>query len=105
MADQAQELDKGSQKTRLTSIQIPKWCYGECIRPEMVMNTIKLYDTRNTHMEDNLWEAYRVHPHFPGGFRSYVQEKSSDGIIAMNQDGDIEFQSEQHMMLFILRWS
>ena len=68
------------------------------------MNVIRLYDTRNTRMEDNLWEAYARVRH-KGGFRAYVQEQSSEGIISMNSDGDIEFESEQHMMMFILRWS
>jgi hypothetical protein len=67
------------------------------------MNVIKLYDSRNSHMEDNLWDAYsrtRIHK---GGFRSFVQDH--EGIVSMNQDGDVTFESEVAMMMFILRWS
>lgn len=65
-------------------------------------NIIKLYDTRNTRMEDNLWDAYgRDIP--MGGFRPFVQ--SQEGVVSMNQDGDVTFESEIAMMMFVLRWS
>ena len=67
------------------------------------MNVIKLYDSRNVHMEDNLWEAYSCISRPNGGFRSFVEDH--EGIVLMNQDGDVEFESEVAMMMFILRWS
>ena len=71
------------------------------------MNVIKLYDSRNVHMEDKLWEAYSYtripSGGFRSGFRSFVQ--AHEGIVSMSEDGDVEFESEVAMMMFILRWS